>query len=111
MPEIAELITGDRGNAIYFDIALINIFFTNWSDLPYTLFRLDHRPVTFSVFTIGRVLVQVPVTVALVVWADIGPMGVLIGQRRRRLPAQHAGPADLLEAARLASGVAVTCGR
>jgi len=79
MPEISELITGDRGNAIYFDIALINIFFTNWSDLPYTLFRLDHRPVIFSVFTIGRVLVQVPVTVGLVVWADLGPMGVLIG--------------------------------
>lgn len=79
MPEIAAIVTGDRGDAIYFDIALINIFFTNWSDLPYTLFRLDHRPVTFSVFTVGRVLVQVPVTVALVVWADLGPMGVLVG--------------------------------
>ncbi len=79
MPEVAELVTGDRSDAIYFDIALINIFFTNWSDLPYTLFRLDHRPVTFSFFTVGRVLVQVPVTVALVVWADMGPMGVLVG--------------------------------
>lgn len=78
-PQIAELVTGDADNAIYFQVALINIFFTNWSDLPYTLFRLDHRPWTFTVFTLGRVLVQVPVTVAFVVWLDQGPMGVLIG--------------------------------
>jgi O-antigen/teichoic acid export membrane protein len=79
MPQIAELVTGDPDDAIYFNVALINIFFTNWHDLPFTLFRLDHRPWTFTAFTVGRIFVQIPVTVALVVWADMGPMGVLIG--------------------------------
>lgn len=79
MPQISTVLMGTAAYAIYFNVSLINEFFTNWTDLPFTLFRLDHRPWMFTAFTAGRVLVQVPVTVGLVVWGHMGPMGVLIG--------------------------------
>ena len=48
------------GYTIYFDIGVATLFFTNLSDLPFTLLRLEHRPWTFTTFTIARVLIQVP---------------------------------------------------
>lgn len=81
MPSIAPLIMGDQyspGDWIYFDVALVTLFFSNLNDLPFTLFRLEHRPWRFSAYTIGRVVVQVPLSVLFVAVFEWGPMGVLV---------------------------------
>ena len=81
MPRIAPLLMGDSyssGDWVYFDVALLTLFFENLNDVPFTLFRLDHRPWIFSGYTVGRVLIQVPLSVLFVGVFSWGPMGVLL---------------------------------
>jgi O-antigen/teichoic acid export membrane protein len=81
LPTIAPWLMGDQyetGDWKYFAVALATLFFSNLNDLPFTLFRLEHRPWIFSAYTIGRVLVQVPLSVVFVAVFDWGPMGVLL---------------------------------
>ena len=81
MPSIAPHLLGDEyraGDWVYFDVALLTLFFSNLNDLPFTLFRLEHKPWRFSVFTLGRVGVQVPLSVLFVASFHWGPMGVLL---------------------------------
>ncbi len=81
MPRLAPLLLGkeyDTGDWRYFAVALATLFFSNLNDLPFTLFRLEHRPWIFSAYTIGRVLVQVPLSIVFVAVFDWGPMGVLL---------------------------------
>ena len=54
-------------------VALATLFFTNLNDLPFTLFRLEHKPWIFTAFTIGRVFVQVPLSIVFVAVFDWGP--------------------------------------
>ena len=77
MPQISTLIMGESGYALYFDIGLATLFFTNLSDLPFTLLRLEHRPWTFTSYTIARVLIQVPLAVVFLAVFDWGPAGYL----------------------------------
>jgi len=77
MPQISSLIMGGGGYAIYFDIGVATLFFTNLSDLPFTLLRLEHRPWTFTSYTIARVLIQVPMAVVFLAVFHWGPAGYL----------------------------------
>ncbi len=77
MPQISSLVMGGSGYTIYFDIGVATLFFTNLSDLPFTLMRLEHRPWTFTSFTIARVLVQVPMAVVFLAVFHWGPAGYL----------------------------------
>jgi O-antigen/teichoic acid export membrane protein len=77
MPQISSLIMGGSGYTIYFDIGVATLFFTNLSDLPFTLMRLEHRPWTFTTFTIARVLIQVPMAVVFLAVFNWGPAGYL----------------------------------
>ena len=79
MPQISNVLMKGPGYALYFQLALLNEFFTNWSDLPFTLFRLEHKPWKFSAFMFARIAIQIPLTVLLVVSFHMGVMGVLIG--------------------------------
>ena len=79
MPWISELIMGEPGYALYFDLALASLFLVNINDIPMQLFRLDHRPKTFAFWTIARVFVQVPVNVVFVAVFHWGVLGVLTG--------------------------------
>jgi O-antigen/teichoic acid export membrane protein len=81
MPQIAPLLLGDQynpGDWVYFAVGLATLWFSNLNDLPFTLFRLEHRPWTFSAYTIGRIFVQVPLSVVFVAVFHWGPMGVLL---------------------------------
>ena len=78
MPWISSLLMGGDGYAIYFNIGVATLFFTNLSDLPFTLMRLEHRPWTFTSFTISRVLIQVPMAVVFLAVFDWGPALSLI---------------------------------
>jgi len=77
MPWISSLLMGGDGYAIYFDIGVATLFFTNLSDLPFTLMRLEHRPWTFTSFTIARVIIQVPMAVVFLAVFHWGPAGYL----------------------------------
>ncbi len=77
MPWISSLLMGGDGYAVYFNIGVATLFFTNLSDLPFTLMRLEHRPWTFTSFTIARVLIQVPMAVVFLAVFDWGPAGYL----------------------------------
>ena len=81
MPQLAPVLLGkeyDAGDWRYFAVALATLFFSNLNDLPFTLFRLEHRPWIFSAYTIGRIFVQVPLSIVFVAVFDWGPMGVLL---------------------------------
>jgi O-antigen/teichoic acid export membrane protein len=77
MPWLSSLLMGGSGYTIYFDIGVATLFFTNLSDLPFTLMRLEHRPWTFTSFTIARVLIQVPLALVFLIVFDWGPAGYL----------------------------------
>ncbi|NLE23601.1 MAG: oligosaccharide flippase family protein [Actinobacteria bacterium] len=77
MPQISTLIMGESGYALYFDIGLATLFFTNLSDLPFTLLRLEHRPWTFTAYTVARVLMQVPMAIVFLAVFHWGPAGYL----------------------------------
>jgi len=81
MPRLAPLLLGEEysaGDWRYFAVALVTLFFTNLNDVPITLFRLEHRPWTFTAYTLGRVAVQIPLSIVLVAVLKWGPMGVLL---------------------------------
>ena len=79
MPQITNALMGSGGYTYYFDIGMLNIFFSNWISLPYMLMRLEHRPVIFTFFTIGRIVIQVVASVIMVVVLHWGIYGVLAG--------------------------------
>jgi O-antigen/teichoic acid export membrane protein len=78
MPQISSAIMGGSGYTVYFDIGLVTLFFTNLSDLPYQLMRMEHRPWTFTTFMIARVVIQVPLAVAFLAVFHLGPAGYLL---------------------------------
>ncbi len=81
MPRLAPVLLGkeyDTGDWRYFAVALATLFFSNLNDLPFTLFRLEHKPWIFTAYTIGRIFVQVPLSIVFVAVFDWGPMGVLL---------------------------------
>lgn len=78
MPQVAELVMGAPGYTAYFLVGIATLFFQNLSDLPFTLLRLEHRPWTFTGFTLARVLVQVPLALVLLAVFHLGPMGYLL---------------------------------
>ena len=78
MPQISSAIMGGSGYTIYFDIGVVTLFFTNLSDLPFQLMRMEHRPWTFTAFMVARVLVQVPLAVVFLAVFHLGPAGYLL---------------------------------
>jgi O-antigen/teichoic acid export membrane protein len=79
MPQITHALMGPGNYTYYFDIGMLNIFFSNWISLPYMMMRLEHRPIIFTFFTIGRIVIQVVASVIMVVWLHWGIYGVLAG--------------------------------
>jgi O-antigen/teichoic acid export membrane protein len=77
MPQISSVIMGAHGYTLYFDIGLITEFLTNLSDLPYMLLRMDHRPWTFTSFTVTRVCMQIPMSIVFLAVFHWGPAGYL----------------------------------
>jgi O-antigen/teichoic acid export membrane protein len=78
MPQISSAIMGGSGYTIYFDIGMVTLFFTNLSDLPFMLMRLEHRPWTFTGFMVARVVIQVPMAVVFLAVFHLGPKGYLL---------------------------------
>lgn len=79
MPKLTPLLMGPGDYWLYFDLGMLNIFFTNWNAIPFMLMRLDHKPWLFTAFMIARVIIQVSLSVLLVVVLHWGIYGVLVG--------------------------------
>ncbi len=79
MPQITPVLMGPGDYALYFNLGMLNIFFTNWNSIPVMLWRLDHKPWVFTGFMLARIITQVALSVLLVVVLQWGIYGVLVG--------------------------------
>ncbi|HMK91704.1 MAG TPA: oligosaccharide flippase family protein [Thermoleophilia bacterium] len=77
VPQISQLLMGSTSYAIYFYIGIATEFVINLNDLPFQTLRLDHRPWTFTGFTVARVLIQVPLAIVFLAVFHWGPAGYL----------------------------------
>ncbi len=80
MPRLAPLLLGEEyaaGDWRYFAVALVTLFFTNLNDLPFALFRLEHKPWVFTSYIFARIAVQIPLSILFVAVFEWGAMGVL----------------------------------
>jgi O-antigen/teichoic acid export membrane protein len=81
LPSLSPTLLGDAyspGDWRYFAVGFATLFFTNLNDLPFTLLRLEQRPWTFTAYSLGRVILQVPISILFVATFDWGVMGVLL---------------------------------
>ena len=60
-------------------LAILGLWQLTLWEYVLTLFRLDERARAYFTFTIATVLVVIPITVALVVWTDLGASAILLG--------------------------------
>lgn len=75
---ISELLLGESDPALA-RVAIGGLWVLTLSEYLLTIFRLDEKARAFFVFTLASVLVTIPVTIALVVVADLGAIGLLLG--------------------------------
>jgi O-antigen/teichoic acid export membrane protein len=76
---ISELLL-DRSDPGLVRVAIFGLWVFTMYEFLLTLFRLDERAKAFLAFTVSNVLVTIPATVWLVVVADEGARGLLLGQ-------------------------------
>jgi len=84
--QIGDLISGDPLDPGLVRIAIGGLWVLTLYEYMVTLFRLDERAKAYFAFTIGNVLLAIPLTVALVVGADAGAEGLLLGAYLAGLP-------------------------
>ena len=91
--QIGELLSGEALDPGLVRIAIGGLWVLTLYEYMVTLFRLDERAKAYFAFTIGNVLLAIPLTVLLVVGFDEGAEGLLLGSYLAgpALPA----PADL----------------
>jgi O-antigen/teichoic acid export membrane protein len=85
-PQIADLISGDPLDPGLVRIAIGGLWVLTLYEYMVTLFRLDERARAYFAFTIGNVLLAIPLTVTLVVGFDAGAEGLLLGAYLAGLP-------------------------
>ena len=81
LPRLVPLLLGKEyssGDWRYFAVALATLFFTNLNDMPIALFRFEHKPWTFTAYALGRIVIQIPLSILFVAVFKWGPMGVLL---------------------------------
>ncbi len=76
--QLSELFL-DRPDAGLMRLAILGLWQLTLWEYALTLLRLDERARAYFEFTIAAVLVTIPVTVALVVWTDLGASAILLG--------------------------------
>ncbi len=84
--QIGDLISGDPLDPVLVRIAIGGLWVLTLYEYMVTLFRLDERAKAYFAFTIGNVLLAIPLTVTLVVGLDAGAEGLLLGSYLAGLP-------------------------
>ena len=84
-PQIADLLS-DEVPADLVRISIGGLWILTLYEYLITLFRLDERAKMYFSFTIAHVLVAIPLTVLLVVVADEGARGLLVGSYASGIP-------------------------
>ena len=85
-PQIGDLLSGDALDPNLVRIAIGGLWVLTLYEYMVTLFRLDERAKAYFAFTIGNVLLAIPLTVLLVVGFDEGAEGLLLGSYLAGLP-------------------------
>ena len=84
--QIGELLSGEALDPGLVRIAIGGLWVLTLYEYMVTLFRLDERAKAYFAFTIGNVLLAIPLTVLLVVGFDEGAEGLLVGSYLAGLP-------------------------
>lgn len=84
--QIGDLLSGETLDPGLVRIAIGGLWVLTLYEYMVTLFRLDERAKEYFAFTIGNVLLAVPLTVVLVVGLDEGAEGLLLGAYLAGLP-------------------------
>jgi len=84
--QIGDAISGDPLDPGLVRIAIGGLWVLTLYEYMVTLFRLDERAKAYFAFTIGNVLVAIPLTVLLVVVLGAGAEGLLLGAYLAGLP-------------------------
>ncbi len=84
--QIGEVLSGDPLPASLVRIAIGGLWVLTLYEYMVTLFRVDERAKTYFAFTIGNVLLAIPLTILLVVGLDEGAQGLLLGSYLAGLP-------------------------
>lgn len=77
--QLAQLIFGSTKHSTMILIAAVGIWMQTNYQLMAALFRVQQRPMAFSIATLLNLAVTVAITVGLVVYADMRATGLLIG--------------------------------
>jgi O-antigen/teichoic acid export membrane protein len=77
-PWLAGVIFDDRAATLALQLVLLNTFIISFTFFPFHVLRIEQRSAEFSALTILRSLATVVLRLALVVWAGLGLMGVVI---------------------------------
>jgi len=85
-PQIGDAISGEALDPGLVRIAIGGLWVLTLYEYMVTLFRLDERARAYFAFTIGNVLLAIPLTVTLVVGLDAGAEGLLLGAYLAGLP-------------------------
>jgi O-antigen/teichoic acid export membrane protein len=84
--QIGDAISGDPLDPGLVRIAIGGLWVLTLYEYMVTLFRLDERAKAYFAFTIGNVVVAIPLTILLVVGLDEGAEGLLLGAYLAGLP-------------------------
>ncbi|MCL4286183.1 MAG: oligosaccharide flippase family protein, partial [Thermoleophilia bacterium] len=84
--QIGDAISGEPLDPGLVRIAIGGLWVLTLYEYMVTLFRLDERARAYFAFTIGNVLLAIPLTVTLVVALDAGAEGLLLGAYLAGLP-------------------------
>lgn len=74
---VAFLILGDSGYAVFIKLAAAIMFLDGLGNLPYLALRAEEKSVTYSVFRIGRFILEVFLNILFVVVLRYGVIGIL----------------------------------
>ncbi len=84
--QIGDLLSGEALDPGLVRIAIGGLWVLTLYEYMVTLFRLDERAKAYFAFTIGNVVVAIPLTVTLVVGLNEGAEGLLLGSYLAGLP-------------------------
>jgi len=85
-PQIGDAISGEALDPGLVRLAIGGLWVLTLYEYMVTLFRLDERARAYFAFTIGNVLLAIPLTVTLVVGLEAGAEGLLLGAYLAGLP-------------------------
>ncbi len=78
-PQLSWVLLGNDGEVLIVRLAVVTAMLESLIAVPTVILRADRRVKTISVTSIAQLLLTIGVTIALVVFAKLGVLGVMVG--------------------------------